>query len=282
MSTPRSGILGHALPPIPGGTRDDFEEPTQPQIDYRPVIKPVLQYELYNPSDKPMHFSKAGEDFYLPARDKRWRGKDPSNGQTITYPKPGVLPVWGIADQRITALQVVQAAVGEDGVSGSVGINGVRVLFGDERDSRVAEDARAGWIRKQLADWTITTQNHERAVKKAQDNGETAPHPPRLVKEAYEGLARYGNESEEYLQVRCETCNWGFPDEESKWKHVLGMHRDRKAEAERALKLESTEMEPQVEQVPVPPPPKMPTAEEIDAALSGEEPPEGAPKKPKK
>lgn len=262
MSTPRSSMVGNTLPPVPG-TRDDFEEATTPKLDYRPTIRPTLQYELYNPSDKPMSFSKAGEDFYLPARDKRWRGKDPSTGQTITYPKPGVLPIWGIPEQKITALQVVEAAVGLDGISGMVGANGARVLI-DGRDEEVMEDARAGWLRKQLADWTTTTQNHERAVRKAQEQGEPPPHPPKLVKEAYEGLAKYSNEADGYLQVRCETCNWGFPDETAKWQHVIALHKDRRQEAEAALNLGRTEST--IEEVQRPPATPVPTMSAEDIA----------------
>lgn len=219
--------------------RETAEEFGGQPINYKSIIKPVLQYELYNPSDKPQHFSKAGVDFYLPARDKRWRGKDPTSGQQFTYPKPGVLPIWGIPEQRITALQVVQFAVGEDGISGVVGINGVRALFDEEEQNKpVYSEARRACLRKEVADANLTVQNHERAVAKAKAADEQPPVPGRIVQEAYNFLARAGADADEFLPIRCSTCNWGFPDDTRMWEHVLSMHRERRAEAEKALMLE--------------------------------------------
>lgn len=244
--------------------RDTAEEFERPAIDYKSIIKPTLQYELYNPSEKSQHFSKAGVEFYLPAKGKKWRGQDPSTGQTITYPKPGVMPVWGIPEQKITALQVVQFAVGEDGISGVIGENGVRALFGeDKQDELVYEDAHKACLRKEVADANLTIHNHERAVAVARAANEQPPIPGRMVQDAYARLAKAGSEADEFFPVRCATCNLGLADEKAMWLHVLGTHRDRKAEAEKALGLDETGGK--MVTVPREPPTPVPTMSEEDA-----------------
>lgn len=236
----------------------DQESSGPPRPNYSEIIRPTLQYELYNAADHTIEFMFDGRPFRVPAHDKHWHGKDPHTGVEIVYPKPGVLPIWGpspIPGKRIeyTARDIVAFACGPDGISGSVGGLGVRPLFGDERDQLVAEEAQSAWAERRRFDAEQMIRAHEAKVRDAKEAGTPPPYPGRKVLEAYS--LRNAYESQLAFKFTCPICNMGFRDSQTEvYVHTITFHKDRRddvIEAQEQLSKVKNPETGQVEQRPL-------------------------------
>jgi hypothetical protein len=238
MSTPRVPAPRSA-PPVELPLMDDVEPgPIRP--NYSEIIRPVLQYELYNPAAHTIEFSFDAQVYKVPARDKHWRGRDPYTGEFVTYPKPGILPIWtptAVPGKKIeyNARDIIIFACGPDGISGSVGPLGIRPLFGDDRDELVAEEAQSAWAEHHLSASMQIIRSHEMKVAEAKAAGNPPPFPGRQVLDAYAFRKAY--ESRVSFKYTCPVCNLGFRQSMAEvYVHLTVDHRDRRDLVEEAEK----------------------------------------------
>lgn len=209
--------------------------------DYSAIIRPTIQYELFNPRVQGVQFSFDGRPYNIPGVNERWKGRDPSTGEEITYPKPGVLPVWtptaapGRGRIEYNARDIVEFACGPDGISGSVGPLGIRPLFGDERDELVEEEALSAHAERKLIEAQDTIRKHESRVAAAKADGQPPPFPSHKVLEAYQ--TRQAIETNISFAAQCPVCNMGFrnPSAESQAQlHIIAWHKERTDLVEKA------------------------------------------------
>lgn len=199
-------------------------------INYQSILSPVISYELYNPGDEPIEFGYGGETYVLPGANDLWVGRDARSGELMEYSRPGVLPVFGRPDRvfggqhfPIDALDIVRHAVGEDGRSGHVGVNGVRLLFMDDRDADVIQEARESWVEKRRFDMEAMVRAHEAFNALAIQQGREQQRPAKRVKDAYRWLEE--NERAGGITESCPICNDGFRDEREVQIHVVTYHK---------------------------------------------------------
>ena len=215
----------------------------RPGINYQEILSPTVQYELYNPSDDPMEFGYAGETYVLPGASDLWVGRDARTGDLMEYTEPGVMPVFGRPELRIDALTIIRHATGDDGRTGYVGVNGVRPLFGDDRDPEVKAEARAAWVEKKRFDCESMVRAWEADVALATQQRRNPGRPPKRVKDAYHWIET--NERVGGLLVDCPVCFDGFPSDRDMKRHIIIAHkRHPLAEAAREdFGLEADEMD---------------------------------------
>lgn len=218
---------------------DQEDEGARRKPNYSEIIRPTLQYELYNPADHTVEFAFNGDTYKIPAHNRHWSGKDPYTGQQMVYPKPGVLPVWGpaaIPGRKIefTARDIVAFACGPDGISGSVGGLGIRPMFGDERDEEVTfPEAQSAWAEQRQQQAQISIRQHEQKVADAKASGTPPPFPGRQVLEAYS--LRNAYESQIGFKFLCTICNMGFRNSQTEvYVHTISFHKDRRDAVEEA------------------------------------------------
>lgn len=218
-----------------------FPDNDRVKPDYSAIIRPTIQYELYNPSRQGVQFMFDGRPYNVPAVNEKWTGRDPASGQEITYPKLGVLPVWtptsapGRGRIEYNARDIVEFACGSDGVSGSVGALGIRPLFGDERDELVEEEALSSHAERRLIEAQDTIRKHELMVAAAKAEGAPPPFPSRKVQEAYS--TRQAIESNISFAAYCPVCNMGFKNPQAEAQthlHIIAWHKERKDLVEKA------------------------------------------------
>jgi len=209
-----------------------------PVLDYTQVIKPVAQYALHNPWPIEWSFEFGAKTYRLPPR--------------------GDLAIADRPDVQATAVQVLAFAVGSDGRSGVIGARGIRVLFGDDRDTHVRAEAHKAYLERETLDDAEICRSHELQILAAQNAGAPLPRPTQRVVDAYK--RRASREAEAELKFSCPACNIGFKDQHEVAVHTVALHKNRKDlvnEAESFLKLESlnkgTNLDEQVRH-PLPPP----------------------------
>lgn len=193
---------------------------TASPLDYTEIIKPVVQYGLYNPWPTERSFDFGGKCYRMPAKS--------------------VTPIYDRPDVGATALNVLSFAVGKTGREGVVGSIGVRALFGDARDQLVKQEAHQAQKEKESIDDLETCRSHELMVLRAQEAAAAPPRPSQRVMDAYK--RRAAREDEEQMKFSCPACNTGFKDQHEVSVHVVALHKNRKDllnEAESFLKLES-------------------------------------------
>lgn len=219
-------------------------ETPKASLDFTEVIRPQRVRELYNPNpEAPVQFAYNAEVYTLPPADKLLQLRDPFTRRKMTWPKPGVLPLYDIRfsvrGQRfqILADELVEVACGRDGRSGQVGVLGVRPLFGDERDEDVMLEAAEAFGVRRDVEALDRTRTHENNVAAARANGDVPPRPTQQIMLDYDWLAR--RDLSRSLRFACEVCNLGFREEQEMLIHTLAHHKAHPAaaEAERALKL---------------------------------------------
>ncbi len=208
---------------VPPVAANASSSPAGQGLNYQTILNPTIQYELYNPADEPMEFGYNGETYVLPGAEDFWVGRDAQTGQLMEYTREGVLPVFGRPDQRIEALTIVKHATGDDGRSGHVGVNGVRPLFGDERDEEVIREAREAYVEKRRYDYEAMTRAWEAEVALALQQRREPGRPPRRVRDAYEWLRR--NEQKGGVKISCPVCYAGFPNDVQVDAHMLADHK---------------------------------------------------------
>ncbi len=224
----------------PGSESSDVAARLRPR--YEEIIRPTLQYELYNPSDRTIEFGFDGNTFKIPAHNKHWVGKNPNDptGPALVYPKPGVLPIWtpaAVPGKKLEygARDILAFACGPDGISGSVGPLGVRPLFSDERDELVIEEGQTAWAERKVIEAQDTKRKHEVAVADAKAQGVPPPFPGKRVLEAYQMINAY--ETQIGFKYLCPVCNLGFRNSQTEvYVHVISYHKDRGDQVEEAQK----------------------------------------------
>lgn len=208
--------------------------PERKRRDYSQVFSPQVVFELYNPGEEPHKFSYDGVDYVIPACNQHWEGKDPFTRKPIRWTKPGVLPLWDRVDGRTPAIRIVKFAVGRDGYSSDVSaINGIRLLFGDERDADVEEEAREAYLERRLSVTEERVRQWESYVSTQRATGQSVRPMPRRVREAYNFRASFSG-MENTNKHACGICNWGFPEEVQVLAHVVTVHRDRPSDVAEA------------------------------------------------
>lgn len=190
------------------------------ELNYREIIKPTVQYVLYNPWPVEKSADYNGETYRIPAFNQTAKLKDGS-----TWATPGELPIAG-RPGIVEAKTIVEFIVGPDGRTGALGSIGVRVLFGDERDKAVKKEAHETQRKAEAAIDLQTCRDHEIAVLRAHDAAAPAPVPSQRVMDAY--ARRQAREEEDLLKASCPACNMGFEDQRAVSIHVLSVHKNRK------------------------------------------------------
>lgn len=182
-------------------------------IDYTNVTAPVSQYTLCNASDATVSFTYGGKDYHIPP-----------NGVLELHDRPG--QNFRFNGEVITAKEVMNYAVGEDGISGAVGKRGVRVLFGDSRDELVWDDSRTVARKFKYDSAVAKIYAHEAHVKKFSEQGMQAQKPSADVREAYRIRDEYERDYGEVVEpFPCPTCNWGFKSQDALNFHQESMHK---------------------------------------------------------
>ena len=184
----------------------------QPQtLDYRSLILPELTFTLCNPSITDVEFTYGGDTYVIPAegtldiRPTRHRITDREN----------------LEFREVSAKEILEFAVGEDGRSGRVGVFGVRVLFGDvDTQAAIWAEAAEANRQKQYENDLLTKYAHHKAVKIATDAGSPPPAPDKRVREAMERLNRYEAENDAAAKFQCKSCAWPFVTAEQLSTHI--------------------------------------------------------------
>jgi hypothetical protein len=125
----------------------------------------------------------------------------------------------------VSAKEILEYAVGDDGISGRVGISGVRVLFGDSRDEIVMADAAEAHRQKQYQHDLTIKYAHQKAVVIARDAGLPPAAPDKRVREAMARINRYEAENSVTAEFTCGECNWPFFDAQSLSSHKESSHQ---------------------------------------------------------
>lgn len=202
-------------------------------IDYKSILKPDVQYRLYNPNPKAVEGQHNGRCYRIPARDEHYVD---SRGQK--FPEPGVLPIYPymnqvrlgdrtVEDRLMTAEMIVVHLVGEDGVSGQIGGAGIRLLpsANDPLAEAVKRDALEASRAKAYADAGATIAAFEAENAKRIEYKQTPVPPPAKVKEAYRFRAEAERVSEADLPAfQCPKCYEGIPTEEKLRAHISELH----------------------------------------------------------
>jgi hypothetical protein len=195
-------------------------------LDYREIINPTVQFELYNPSDDDVEFQYDGNPYVIPANHRKAEIIDPRTGRVALYPKPGVLPIIGIPPRPgrwpVEARKIVEFVCGHNGRGGVLGKAGVRPLFQDGRDALVKEEARRGWAENALYNYQERTRAWETEVEQRKAQGLPVPRPGHDVMKAYRKLGEM--QAITFEKFSCPVCNWGFLEEIDVNVHVVTHH----------------------------------------------------------
>lgn len=196
------------------------------RTDYGTLFNPTVVFELYNPAEAPHRFSYDGVDYVIPGKDQHWEGRDPFTRKAIRWPRAGVLPLWDRADGRTPAAKIAKFAVGKDGYSSRVSaIQGVRLLFGDDRDEDVTSEAREAYTERHLQITEERVRQWESYVANQRSTGQAVRPMPRKVREAYNfRSSHYGALANRYA---CEICQWSYPEQVQVYAHTIAFHKDR-------------------------------------------------------
>lgn len=197
--------------------------------DYKAIIQPTLQYELYNPSNKAIEFAYDNCTYRIPAAHENWVGIDPSDPALgkITYPEPGVMPVWSPIGKRYTAADIVKFACGLDGRTGRVlGIRGVRPLFGEEEEINqlVKQEAQEAYLERQMLIVNQGISAYEQGVAEDTAEGRPPRMMPTVIREFYE--QRRAWQTLPSTRFACPVCRWQLESEDATWVHILAYHKD--------------------------------------------------------
>jgi hypothetical protein len=229
-------------------------------IDYKSILKPDVQYRLYNPNPKAVEGQHNGRIYRIPGRDEHYVD---SRGQRFS--EPGVFPVYPYnytirlgerttEDKVMTAEMIVVHLVGEDGISGQIGGAGVRLLpSGDETLAEaVKRDALEASRTKAYADAGATIAAFEAENAKRIEYKQTPIQPPPKVKEAYRYRAEVERVSTADLPAfQCPKCYEGIADETKLRAHIAEIHSAYEATLLKAAGLEMAT--PDDDDVPVAP-----------------------------
>jgi hypothetical protein len=202
-------------------------------IDYRQFIEPVVEYRIYNPSLTPIEAMHNGRVYRVPGREQFYF--DPITRRN--YDEPGVLPIRGyvdkvrvgreIEDRPITAREIVVHLTGEDGVTGKLGVSGVRLLPPpeDERAEMVRQEALAANEAKTYADAGYTITAFE-AMNAKRIEAKQPPLPPnKRQEEAYAYRAMVDAKgSVKHEAFTCPRCFKGLQTAQATRDHINELH----------------------------------------------------------
>jgi hypothetical protein len=149
---------------------------------------------------------------------------------------PGVLPIReqpGEIDPRtgntiraMTAEQIVKELIGAEGTMGRIGKLGVRILFGDDRDKLVRQDAFVAY-REAKYYRSLALKHSHLAINKTLRDADLPGNPPsKQVMEAMRYVAKYETEFNPEARYACPECQWPFEEKEARDAHIVAQHKD--------------------------------------------------------
>ena len=192
-----------------------------PVIDFEALLKPKVEFRLYNPCPEPVEQDFDSWTYVIPAKGFLEIAGRPSH----PHPDPRLKGSPGYRDFPIEAKDIVKHLVGEDGRSGKLGQRGVRVLFGDSRDEAVIAEADAAAAEWQYRCDLQTEYAHNKSNTNLKEQG-IAPAPPSArVQDAIRRRVEYEKGNNTRATHPCPECEWPFYSEQEVSSHIESTHK---------------------------------------------------------
>lgn len=227
---------------------------------YAKLFQRNYEFRLFNPWSESKEGSYNGHLYTIPPATETWI--DPTTKEP--WGEPGVLPIRGYEDTQmrelgqkvkvyVTAQEIVEHLVGPDGVTGKLGLAGIRLLIPDGdldgANDAIRREAKETADKKKYEDAQATIRAFDSENAKRIEHKQAVRQPNVREREAFKSVAQMdsagGPSSNPYS---CPRCFEGFKNEAAIREHISAIHKTQEASL-----LEGVGLKPQIAPIPDPP-----------------------------